>query len=215
MGSPCSPPQAAGGAGCRTVRRAPGRPRRRRPRSPASAHSSSSSTSRVSAWSSRATPATGARTPPGPQLPYLDKLTVLIVPDQNTEALPHADGRDRPDGERRNPARRLCRLQAHRRAGPPPADRRRRRARSQRAVVQPVPRWSRRTRAARGSGRKPSVRPSPVRPTGRASSTPCTSARRSPSTDRLPRQIGCGIPSRGRRAIAIRPKRASCSPRPA
>ena len=126
-----------------------------------------------------------------------------------------ADGGDRSDGERRNPPRRLRRVQAHRRAGAPPADRRRRRARSQRAVVQPLPRRTRRTRAARGSARKPFVRPSPARSTGRASSTPSTSARRSPSTDRLRRPTGCGIPSRDRRAIAIPPKRVSSSPRPA
>ena len=132
----------------------------------------------------------------GTQLPYLDKLTVLIVPDQNTEALRMQAGEIDLMGSGEIRPEDYARLQTPRRAGPAPADRRRRRPRSERAVVQPLPRRRREPAHRLAPRRKRSVRRCPARSIGRPSSTRSTSARRSRSSDRLRRQTGCGIPSR-------------------
>ena len=53
----------------------------------------------------------------GVQLPYLDRLTLVIVPDQNTEALRLEAVRERPDEQRRHPPAGLRGLQAPGRPG--------------------------------------------------------------------------------------------------
>ena len=53
-------------------------------------------TSRASAWSSTATRATGARRPTATPLPYLDRIVLEIVPDQNAELLRLQSGAERP-----------------------------------------------------------------------------------------------------------------------
>ena len=55
--------------------------------------------------------------PAGVQLPYLDRLTLAVVPDQNTEALQSRGRRDRSDEQRRHPAAGLRGIQAARRPG--------------------------------------------------------------------------------------------------
>ena len=60
---------------------------RRSPRSSGSGPSSCQSMSPASGWCLRATRTTGARTSTRSRLPYLDRLTIEIIPDQNAEAL--------------------------------------------------------------------------------------------------------------------------------
>ena len=67
--------------------RQPGdRPRRRRSSS-AWARSCCASTRRASGWCSTATRATGARHADGERLPYLDRIVLEVVPEQNAELL--------------------------------------------------------------------------------------------------------------------------------
>ena len=85
----------------------------------------------------------------GVQLPYLDQLTLAIVPDQNTEALRLEAARDRSDVERRHPAAGPRGVPAAGGAGPAQDDGGRRRPRSGLPGVQPA--------AGAASGRRRAV----------------------------------------------------------
>ena len=120
--------------------RSSGRRARRSASSPASGRSFSPSTSPGQRLVFARNRNTGAANAAGVQLPYLEKLTIAIIPDQNTEALRMESGEIdlMSNGDIR--AGGLRDVQAGERPGQAAAHRRRRRPRSEPAVVQPAER---------------------------------------------------------------------------
>ena len=191
----------AGASGCSTVCRScrstsskprsppaplrrPTTPARRRRRSSARVRSCCASTSRASASSWTATRATGARRSDGAALPYLDRLVLQIVPEQNAELLRLQSGEtDLTSSELRAGGLRAGAARGRGRAASP--DRAGRRPRCRRVLVLPQARGEGKGSAlrvrvsARSSGGR-----SPTRWTGRRLPRRCSSAPRCRCGDR-------------------------------